>query len=34
LSVPTDPQHSDQDVADIIAAIRKVYLMVVKGETS
>ena len=31
VSVPTDPKFTDQDVADVIAAIRKVYLSVVKG---
>jgi hypothetical protein len=26
--LPMDPQYSDQDVADIIAAVRKVYPVV------
>ena len=25
VGIPMDPQYSDQDVADIIAAVRKVY---------
>jgi 8-amino-3,8-dideoxy-alpha-D-manno-octulosonate transaminase len=32
VGLPMDPKHSDQDVADIIAAVRKVYLTVVKGQ--
>jgi len=32
VGLPMDPKYSDQDVADIIAAVRKVYLAVVKGQ--
>jgi 8-amino-3,8-dideoxy-alpha-D-manno-octulosonate transaminase len=31
VSVPTDPKFTDQDVADVIAAVRKVFLSVVRG---
>ncbi len=34
VGLPMDPKHSDQDVADIIAAVRKVYPAVVKGPIS
>ncbi|MGD0226587.1 MAG: DegT/DnrJ/EryC1/StrS family aminotransferase [Terriglobia bacterium] len=32
VGLPMDPKYSDQDVADIIAAVRKVYPAVVKGQ--
>jgi len=32
VGLPMDPKHTDQDVADIIAAVRKVYMSVVKGQ--
>jgi 8-amino-3,8-dideoxy-alpha-D-manno-octulosonate transaminase len=34
VGLPMDPKHSDQDVADIIAGVRKVYPAVVKGSAS
>jgi len=30
VGVPMDPKYSDQDVADIVAAIRKVYPVIVQ----
>ena len=30
VGIPMDPKYSDQDVADIIAAVRKVYPVVMK----
>jgi len=32
VGLPIDPKYSDQDVADVIAAVRKVYRSVVKGQ--
>jgi dTDP-4-amino-4,6-dideoxygalactose transaminase len=31
VGIPTDPKYTDQDVADVIAAVRKVYLAIVKA---
>ena len=32
VGLPMDPKHTDQDVADIIAAVRKVYLGIMKAQ--
>ena len=32
VGLPVDPKYSDQDVADIIDAVRKVYPAVVQGQ--